>query len=129
MCSIYKGIGVFDFNNNKQTFALQRCSDPCSIKCYISVHEKAMLDKNLWKQRWDLLDYLGAIIRSAHIHYIQNTRKPIAYVECPFDHGEECAPHISLEAIRSNTPFCTKVNKCIEGAYQLLLEPTDQPGK
>ena len=128
--SVSNGIGVFDFSNNKQSFALQCCLDVHCIKCHISVRKQVVHDKDLWQQRQDLFSCTKKIIDDVHKYYIGNTRNPVACIECPHCHDKEYTPgpHIFLDTIRSNTQ-CTVVNEPIaKDTYKLLLEPTDQSG-
>ena len=125
--SVSNGIGVFDFSNNTQSFALQCCSDIHYIKCYISVCKQAARDKDLWQQRQDLFGRTKEIIDEVHEYYIGKAKKPVVCIDCPH-HREECAPHIPFDTIKSKA-WCTKVNQLIsEDTYKLLLEPTDQCG-
>ena len=49
-CSIFRGIGVFDFNNGKQSFTLQLCSKTHCIKHFISVKETEINNEELIKR-------------------------------------------------------------------------------
>lgn len=126
LSSVYNGIGVFDFSNNSQSFALERHSDTYSIKCHINVCKQELHNKDLWQQRSYLLDLLEAFINDVHTRFIPNAAKPIAYLECPLLHDKECEPHIRRDAIRPKT-FCNISNEYISvDVYNLLLEPTNQ---
>ena len=128
LLSVSHGLGVFDFSNNKQSFALQCSSNVHCIKCHISVHKQVVHDKDLWQQRQDLFSHTRKIIDDVHKYYIGNTKNPVACIECPHHHDKEYAPHIFLDTIKSNAQ-CTIVNQPIpEDNYKLLLEPTDQSG-
>jgi len=131
ICSVLRGIGVFDFDNKKQGFTLQQCSVTFSIKCYVFVLQQEVCNKHLWQQRWDLLQkHLHSFILDAHKRCIPNAQQPIAYIECP---EKDCTPHICLDTLTTDTDiWCTKVNpkKLIpRDTYNLVLEPKDQPGK
>ena len=120
---------MFDFSSGLQSFIIQHCSDTYSIKCHIYVRKEELWNKDLWQQRWDLLQLVESFINSVHSHCIPKAAKPIAYVECPFCHDKDCAPHIRLSAVKPNV-LCTKVNEYISlNAYKLLLEPTNQSGE
>ena len=134
MCSVLRGIGVFNFKNRKQGFALLECSVTFSIKCYIFVCKQEVDNKDLWQQRWGLLQkHLPSFILDAHNRCISKADQPIAYMECPLQHDESCAPHIRLDALATDADvWCTKVNpmKLIsKDAYNLLLQPKDKPSK
>ena len=117
---------MFDFSNDLQSFIIQHCSVTCSIKCRIYVRKEELWNKDLWQQRWDLLQLVENFIKSVHSHCIPKAAKPIAYVECSFYHDKECAPHIRLSDVKPKL-LCTKVNEYISlDAYRLLLEPTNQ---
>ena len=128
--SVYHGIGVFDFSNEKQCFALQHCPRTHSIKCHICVHTQEVNNANLSVQRLELLNELRKLINLVHERCISKAQKPIAYVECPLQHDENCGPHLSLDKIKLNM-YCTKVypkKKVPEEAYNLVLPP-DHPGE
>ena len=123
---------MFDFSNGLQSFTIQHCSDNCSIKCHIYVRTEQLQNKDLWQQRKNLLQLVEAFINSVYSHCIPKAAKPIAYVECPFHHDKECAPHIRLDDVKPNmlSLLCKKVNEYISvDAYKLLLDPTDQSGE
>ena len=132
--SILHGIGVFDFNNGKQGFALQQCSVTFSIKCYIFVLQREVCNKDLRQQRWDLLQqHLKSFVFDAHNRCIPKAQQPITYVECPLEHDKSCVPHIRLDALTpDNDVYCAKENPkrlVSRSAYNLLLNPDNQPGK
>jgi len=131
---VLRGIGVFDFKSRKQGFTLQLCSVNFSIKCSIFVFKQETNNRDLCQQRWDLLQkHLPSFILDAHSRCISKADQPIAYMECPIQHDENCAPHIRLNTLAANTDvWCTKENpkKLIpKDAYNLLLQPRDNPGK
>ena len=128
--SVHRGIGVFDFSNEKQCFALQHCPKSHSIKCHICVHTQEVNDASLSVQRLELVNELGKLIDLVHKRCISKSQKPIAYLECPLQHDEMCGPHLSLDKIKPNM-YCTKdypKRKVPEEAYNLVL-PLDHPGK
>lgn len=135
-CRVLHGIGIFDFDNGKyQGFALQQCSITFSIKCYIFVLQHKMYDKDLWQQRWDLIQqHLQSFILDAHNRCIPKAQQPIAYMQCPLQHDDEsCAPHVRLDTLTPDTDmWCTKSNpkrKVSRDSYNLLLKPSAQDGK
>ena len=134
MCSVCRGIGVFDFKNRKQGFTLQLCSVTFSIKCYIFVLQQEMHNRDLWLQRRDLLqEHLPSFILDAHNRCIFKADQPIAYMECPMQHDENCAPHVRLDTLAIDTDvWCTRMNpkKLVsKDAYNLLLQPQGNTGK
>lgn len=125
---------MFDFNNGKQGFALQQCAVTFSIKCYIFVLQQEVCNKDLWQERWDLLQQqLQSFVFFAHNRCIPRAQQPITYVECPLEHDKSCVPHIRLDALTpDNDVWCTKENPkrlVSRSAYNLLLNPISQPGK
>ena len=93
-----------------------------------------MDNRDLWQQRWGLLqEQLPSFILDAHNRCISKAQPPIAYMECPIQHDENCAPHIRLDTIAIDTNiWCTKVNPkelIPKDACNLLLQPKDHPGK
>ena len=127
---MHHGIGVFDFINDKQCFTLQHCPKTHSIKCYICVNQGEVNDTTLNEQRWKLLHTLNTMIHSVHERCISTAQKPIAYIECPLQHDEECGLHLRLEKIKPNM-YCNKVypkQLVPKETYNLLL-PVDQLGK
>ena len=118
--SVYHGIGVFNFSNENQCFALQYCLKTYSIKCHISVHKQEVNNAYLRTERLELLNVL---INLVHARCISNAQKPMAYVKCPLQHNEKCGPHLSLDKIKPKM-YCTKVFPKEEvpvKAYNLLL--------
>lgn len=128
------GIGVFDFSSGKQGFALEQCSKTFSIKCYIYVLQQEVCNRDLWQQRWDLLqEHLQSFVLDAHSRCISKARLPIAYMECPLQHNDDCAPHVRLDALAVDTDiWCNKVNPkrlISRDTYSLLLKPHNHPSK
>ena len=120
---------MFDYSDGRQSFILKHCPYTHSIKCHVCVRKEELHNKDLWQQRRDLLDLIRSFINSVYLRCIPEATKPIAYVECPLHHDEECGPHIHLDEIKTKT-LCNKVNDFIsEDAYGLLLEPTNKSGE
>ena len=125
---IFRGIGVFDFNNNKQSFTLQQCSKTSCIKCYISVHQQEVNNMTLWSQREKLLLCLEESILQIHDSCISKSRKPIAYLDCPLRHNEQHEPHLVLKSITADAElFCSKNNAKIDVTYYYLLVKLKNP--
>ena len=130
ICSIHHGIGVFDFIDDKQCFTLQHCPKTHSIKCYICVHKEEVNNKSLYEQRCKLLQVLDKMVHSVHKRCISKAKKPIAYMECPLQHDDECGLHLLLHKIKPNM-YCNKVypkQLVPKETYNLLL-PTEQLGE
>ena len=128
-CSIFHGVGYFQFKKQAQSFILQRCSQTFSIKCYITIHQQNFTDDvlvTMLLQRQQLKSHLERCIIEVHNSQISCARPPIGYLECPHHATEEkCSPHIRLDQLSaSGEVFCTK---SIDGkvvprkAYALLF--------
>jgi len=127
---IRHGVGVFDFNNNKQTFALQQCSHDCSIECHISVDCKEICNKELWYQRKELLIFLEQMMLDIHHLCIAKDKIPVAHLKCPFVHENDCEPHLPYKAIATASVICTKLNMPVSPEiFNLLMEPPEIDGK
>ena len=128
--SIHHGIGVFDFIDDKQCFTLQHCPKTHSIKCYICVRKEEVNNINAYVQRREFLKILDKVVHSVHERCISKAKKPIAYIECPLQHYEECGLHLRYNKIKPNV-YCNKVypkQPVPMEAYNLLL-PMDQLGE
>jgi len=127
---VRRGIGVFDFNNNKQTFALEQCSHACLIKCYISVCHQEKCNKELWYQRKELLLFLEQLMVDIHHICIPKDKQPVAHLNCCFAHQDDCEPHLRYKAIATADVVCTKVNILVKPeVFNLLIESPDVDGK
>jgi len=119
---------VFDFNNNKQSFTLQQCSEASCIKCYISVRKQEVNNQDLWSQRKKLLLYLEQSIAEIHNTCISNARKPVAHLDCPLQHDENHEPHLLFKSIATNADlFCNKSNERIDKIFYYLLVKLENP--
>lgn len=129
--SIFRGIGVFDFNNGKQSFTLQLCSTTYCIKCFVSVQENEIKNEELRKQRWELLSYLDNCIKYTHTSFIPEAVKPVAHVYCPVDHKfPDVPPHLFLDKIKWGMSCSIEVCKKVPvEAYNLLLNCPDHLSK
>ena len=113
ICSIFHGVGCFQFKSRTQSFILQHCSQGCSIKCFISVCQHNLPDDvldTMLQQRKELQNHLEKQIEKGHRSHISCARLPIGYLECPL-HGteENCPPHIRLDQLTpSGVVTCTK---------------------
>ena len=78
-------------------------------------------------QRQDLLAHLKKSISEVHTVYIPSARYPIAYIECPLQHEENCGPHVRLEKIsETEDVYCPKtVGRVPPEAYMMLLKADD----
>ena len=129
MCSIYRGIGYFNFKGFKQSFKLQECQTTSSIKCYITIHEKGVTKQEqqlvMLEQRKDLLSHLKQSINEVHSTYIPSATHPIGYIECPLQHEENCSPHVRLADIsETEEVHCSKCHGEVvpPEAYMMLLK-------
>ena len=129
--SIFRGIGVFDFNNGKQSFTLQLCSTTYCIKCFVSVQENEIENEELRKQRCELLSYLNNCIEYTHTSFIPEAVKPVAHVHCPVDHRvADVPPHLFLDKIKWGMLCSIEVCKKVPvEAYNLLLKCPDHLSK
>ena len=76
------------------------------------------------EQRRDLLAHLRRSINEVHRVYIPSAKYPIAYIECPLQHEENCGPHIKLDNISATEKVhCSKNDSEIvpPQAYMMLL--------
>ena len=125
--SLYRGNGYFNFKNRKQSFKLQECQATSSIICYITIHKRVATKQELLAmlaQRQDLLAHLKKSINEVHTEYIPSARSPIAYIECPLQHEENCGPHVRLDEISDTEDvYCPKSDGEIvpPQAYMMLL--------
>ncbi|XP_065884558.1 uncharacterized protein [Dysidea avara] len=126
---IYRGTGYFDCKGKGQSFKLQQCQITYSIKCYFTIH--AQDEQMMLEQRQELLSYLKESLNVIHQMYIPSARQPIAYLECPLHHDDNCLPHVRLNSINtSNDVFCSK-SECQavpKKAYMLLLTTVSDKG-
>ena len=79
----------------------------------------------LLKQRQDLLAHLKQSINEVHDIYIPSAKRPIAYIECPLQHEENCSPHVRLDDISDTEDvYCCKGDGEIvpPEAYIMLLK-------
>ena len=132
LCSrIFRGIGVFDFNNGKQNFTLQLCSKTYCIKCFISVKETEVKNEELREQRWELLKYLNDCIEYTRMSFIPEAVKPVAHVHCPINHEvPNIPPHLFLDKIKWDMSCSVEVCKQVPvEAYNLLLKQPDELSK
>ena len=128
--SIFRGLGVFDFNNGKQNFTLQLCSKTYCIKCFISVKETEVKNEELREQRWELLKYLNDCIEDIHISFIPKAVKPVAHVHCPIHKVPNISPHLFLDKIKWSMSCSVEVCKQVPvEAYNLLLKHPDELSK
>ena len=93
-----------------------------------------MWNKDLWKERWDLLQkHLKSFVFDAHNRCIPKAQQPITYIECPLQNDKSYVPLIRLDALTpDNDVWCTKENPkrlVSRSAYNLLLNPDNQLGK
>ena len=128
--SIYRGNGYFWFKNRKQSFILQECQVTVSIKCFIRIHKEGVTKPEqlmMLEQRQDLLARLKTFINELHIAYIPSARSPIAYIDCPLDHEENCGPHVRLNDIsETEKVYCSKnVGKIVPPQAYMMLLTTD----
>ena len=75
-------------------------------------------------QRQTLLAHLKKSIIEVHEVYIPSARRPIAYIECPLQHEENCGPHVRLEDIsEAEDLYCSKNDGEVvpPQAYMMLL--------
>ena len=130
-CSIYRGIGYFNFKSRNQSFKLQECQATLSIKCYLTIHEKGATKQEqlvMLEQRQELLSHLKKSISEVHNNYIPSAKHPIGYIECPLSHKEGCMPHVRLEDIsETERVYCSKNDGKVvpPEAYMMLLKATD----
>ena len=71
-----------------------------------------------------LLAHLKKSIIEVHEVYIPSAKHPIAYIECPLHHEENCGPHVRLEDIRETEDvYCSKSDGEVvpPEAYMMLL--------
>ena len=127
--SIFHGVGCFQFNGRTQSFKLHHCLISCSIKCFITVHQRNLtndvLDAMLL-QRQHLRDHLEECIKEAHQMYIPCARSPIGYLDCPLHSSEEnVSAHIQLDQLTpTGDIICPKSIDCLvipKEAYALLF--------
>ena len=114
LCSIYRGIGVFQFKDGRQAFRLQESQATFSFKCYITIYKQKLPDDILQvmlQHRQQLLIHLQKCVGEVHHSHIPCAREPIIYLECPLQHDESCLPHIRLDRInKSQDLVCPKSN-------------------
>ena len=66
------------------------------------------------------------------VHHIciPKDSKPVAHLNCPFAHHNDCEPHLCYKAIATADVVCTKVNIAVEPeVFNLLMESPDVDGK
>ena len=76
------------------------------------------------EQRQDLLAHIKKSINELHTVYIPSAKRPIAYIDCPLQHEENCRPHVRLDEIsETKEVYCPKSNGKIvpPQAYMMLL--------
>ena len=91
------------------------------------MHKKKATTKEeemMLAQRQALLAHLKKSIIEVHEVYIPSARHPIAYIECPLQHEENCGPHVRLEDIsETEDVYCSKSDGEVvpPEAYMMLL--------
>lgn len=120
---MYHGSGQFDFKDHRQCFIIQQCLMTFSIKCFITVNQHLTSSEQQLKEmlthRQELIEHLKVCIADVHESCIPSAQCPIAYLECPFDHGLDIFPHIPLENISVTTDLL-----CRRGQNQLIPKET-----
>ena len=116
---------------DKQSFALQQCSEASYIKYYISVRKQKVNNQDLWSQRKKLLLHLEQWISEIHGTCIPKASKPVVHLDCPLQHDEKHEPHLSFKSIPTNADlFCNKSNERIDVIfYNLLVKLENPPGE
>ena len=101
------------------------------IKCFISVKETEIKNKELREQRWELLKYLNNCIEHTHVSFIPEAEKPVAYIHCPINHEvSNVPPHLFLDKIKWGMSCSAEVCKQVPvEAYNLLLKHPDKLSK
>ena len=79
------------------------------------------------EQHQDLLAHLKESINEVHTVYIPSARSPIAYIECPLQHEENCSPHVRLDEISEiGKVYCPKSDgKLVPPQAYMMLLTTD----
>ena len=130
LCSIYRGIGFFDFQSGKQNFTLQYCSTSYSIKCYISVHRNEVHNEDLWEQRLKLFEHLKQCIGDVHSSLMPKATPPDCCIYCPLHDKDDPGPHLPFVGDMQLFKYCTVLRKDVPpSAYNLLVKPNKQPLK
>jgi len=103
------------------------------INCYITIHPNQLPEKDqlghLLQQRQELLEYLETSITEVNKFFMPSAQKPIAHLECPFDHEQNCPPHLKLNIKEKSLLICQCNKRRIaeivpEVCYIQLFEPT-----
>ena len=130
MCSIYRGIGFFDFQNGKQNFTLQYCSASYSVKCYIGVRRSEVHREDLLEQRLKLFSYLKQCVNEVHSLLMPKATPPDCWVHCPLHGKDDPGPHLPFVGDMQLFKYCTLLCQDVPpSAYNLLVEPNKQPRK
>ena len=137
-CSIRRNVGYFFFENGLfQQFTLQLCDSTSCINCYITIHsERSPAEDqllNLLNQRQSLLNYLESSVTEVNRFFMPSAKKPVAHLECPFEHTQDCLPHLPFNIKKQDKLFlCQCNNRRIaeivpEVCYIQLFEATHIP--
>ena len=132
MHSVKRGVGYFFFENGLwQQFQLQLCEKESSIKCYITIHShkpsEEILDC-LLQQRRALVKHLRDSVIRIIASCMPSAKKPLVFLDCPFEHSPDCPPHLDLNIDDRTLLICQcnvsrTVKKVDEKQYIQLFEP------
>ena len=129
--SVRRNVGYFYFENGLfQQFTLQLCESTSCINCYITIHsERLPIEEgqllHLLQQRQSLLSYLESSISEVNRLFMPSAKKPIAHLECPFEHEQNCPPHLPINIEKQELFLCLcnneRMSKIVPEVYYIQL--------
>ena len=138
--SVGRNVGYFFFENGLfQQFTLQLCESTSCINCYITIHSKRPPPEDkllhLLHQRQSLLNYLESSVAEVNKFFMPSAEKPVCHLECPFEHENDCPPHLPFNLRKQDKLFLCQCNNrrmaeiVPEVCYIQLFEATHIPGQ